>query len=87
MPVQPRGFGKAHDTSWPACRINCLPTAMPLLLAQAKGAQTPANAIHCTICLDLPDGAIYQCTNGHILCEGCHRRVLDTDESRCPTCR
>ena len=39
--------------------------------------------LECVICLEFPKTApIYQCDNGHVLCNSCHGRVSD-----CPTCR
>ena len=39
--------------------------------------------LECVICLEFPKTApIYQCDNGHVLCNSCHGRVTD-----CPTCR
>ena len=34
------------------------------------------DAIECIICLDVPKTElVFQCTNGHILCNNCHKRV------------
>ncbi|CAG9821247.1 unnamed protein product [Phaedon cochleariae] len=46
----------------------------------------------CAVCLDLPRAAVYQCTNGHLMCAGCFTHVLADarlrDESAtCPSCR
>ena len=41
------------------------------------------DAIECIICLDIPKAdPVFQCTNGHILCANCHKRVID-----CPICK
>ena len=41
------------------------------------------DAVECIICLDIPKtDPVFQCTNGHVLCGYCHRRVLD-----CPICK
>ena len=41
------------------------------------------DVLECIICLELPrKDPIYQCDNGHLLCEFCHKRV---DE--CPLCK
>ena len=40
--------------------------------------------IECVVCLEVPnDPPIYQCENGHILCEECYEECLPS----CPTCR
>ena len=41
------------------------------------------NLIECPVCLKVPKSLrIYQCENGHIICEFCNDRVKE-----CPTCR
>lgn len=46
----------------------------------------------CAVCLDLPRSAIYQCTNGHLMCAGCFAHLLADARLRdematCPNCR
>ncbi|XP_063905354.1 zinc finger TRAF-type-containing protein 1 homolog [Zophobas morio] len=46
----------------------------------------------CAVCLDLPKAAVYQCSNGHLMCAGCFTHLLADARSRddtptCPTCR
>ncbi|XP_019873777.1 cysteine and histidine-rich protein 1 homolog [Aethina tumida] len=46
----------------------------------------------CAVCLDLPRAAVYQCTNGHLMCAGCFIHVLADARLRdelatCPSCR
>ncbi|CAN7942260.1 unnamed protein product [Ixodes hexagonus] len=46
----------------------------------------------CAVCLDLPRSAIYQCTNGHLMCAGCFTHLLADARLRdetatCPNCR
>ena len=46
----------------------------------------------CTVCLDLPQTAIYQCTNGHLMCAGCFSHLLadarlKDEQATCPNCR
>ncbi|XP_045473358.1 cysteine and histidine-rich protein 1 homolog [Harmonia axyridis] len=46
----------------------------------------------CAVCLDLPKTAVYQCTNGHLMCAGCFTHVLADARLRdelatCPSCR
>ena len=43
-------------------------------------------------CSDLPQTAIYQCTNGHLMCAGCFQHLLadarlKDEQSTCPNCR
>ena len=41
------------------------------------------DALECIVCLDVPkDDPVYQCNNGHILCNFCHQNVTN-----CPVCR
>lgn len=46
----------------------------------------------CAVCLDLPKTAVYQCTNGHLMCAGCFAHLLADARLRdetasCPNCR
>ncbi|XP_018335771.1 cysteine and histidine-rich protein 1 homolog [Agrilus planipennis] len=46
----------------------------------------------CAVCLDLPKSAVYQCSNGHLMCAGCFTHVLADARLRdetatCPNCR
>ncbi|KAJ8984309.1 hypothetical protein NQ317_012280 [Molorchus minor] len=46
----------------------------------------------CAVCLDLPRAAVYQCSNGHLMCVGCFTHVLADARLRdematCPSCR
>ncbi|XP_011497154.1 PREDICTED: cysteine and histidine-rich protein 1 homolog isoform X1 [Ceratosolen solmsi marchali] len=46
----------------------------------------------CVVCFDLPRAAVYQCTNGHLMCAGCFTHVLADARLRdelatCPNCR
>ena len=38
--------------------------------------------LECPVCVSVPRGTIFQCNNGHILCQECHEKV-----EACPTCR
>ncbi|KAJ0173893.1 hypothetical protein K1T71_010039 [Dendrolimus kikuchii] len=46
----------------------------------------------CAVCLDLPQAAVYQCINGHLMCELCFTHLLADASLRregatCPNCR
>lgn len=46
----------------------------------------------CAVCLDLPQAAVYQCSNGHLMCAGCFTHILADARLRdetatCPSCR
>lgn len=46
----------------------------------------------CAVCLDLPRTAIFQCSNGHLMCAGCFTHLLADARLRdetatCPNCR
>ncbi|EFX90213.1 hypothetical protein DAPPUDRAFT_190307 [Daphnia pulex] len=46
----------------------------------------------CSVCLDLPSSAVYQCSNGHLSCVGCFNHLLADARMRdetatCPNCR
>eukprot|EP00794_Sanderia_malayensis_P018674 gene18674-20559_t len=48
--------------------------------------------LSCTVCLDLPFGAIYQCQNGHLNCSRCFNHLLadarlKNESAKCPSCR
>ena len=38
--------------------------------------------LECPVCVSVPRGNVFQCGNGHILCQECHEKV-----QACPTCR
>lgn len=40
--------------------------------------------LECPVCMDFMSGRIFQCCEGHVLCELCLEKM---DEKRCPTCR
>ncbi|XP_071409836.1 zinc finger TRAF-type-containing protein 1 [Pithys albifrons albifrons] len=46
----------------------------------------------CTVCLDLPNASVYQCTNGHLMCASCFIHLLadarlKEEQATCPNCR
>jgi len=43
--------------------------------------------LHCIVCFEFPPGNIFQCGNGHLMCEGCYDQVVDSVKPICPTCR
>ena len=53
----------------------------------AGGGLFNEEELHCVVCLDFPRSVIYQCCNGHLLCEGCFVRVVEGNQPVCPTCR
>jgi len=42
--------------------------------------------LHCIVCFEFPGGEIYQCEHGHLLCDGCHKRVVEGHKPVCPSC-
>lgn len=48
--------------------------------------------LRCVVCFDLPNTAIFQCINGHLMCAGCFNTLLADSRLRdvtavCPNCR
>jgi hypothetical protein len=48
--------------------------------------------LSCVVCFDLPNGAIYQCQHGHLMCIGCFNHLLadgrlKNEQASCPSCR
>ncbi|KAK2164626.1 hypothetical protein LSH36_61g09043 [Paralvinella palmiformis] len=46
----------------------------------------------CAVCLDLPPQAVFQCTNGHLMCASCMAHLLadsrlKDETATCPNCR
>jgi len=46
----------------------------------------------CTVCLDVPAVALYQCKNGHLMCYTCLNHLLadarlKEEQPNCPNCR
>lgn len=70
------------------CRINEANDQKHEKLEQRLGG-----ILCCAVCLDLPRSAIYQCTNGHLMCAGCFTHLLadarlrDETAASCPNCR
>eukprot|EP01084_Bolivina_argentea_P309110 534637_1 len=42
-----------------------------------------AREYECPVCMELPEGHIIQCQNGHIICTECY---YELDNLQCPTC-
>jgi len=38
--------------------------------------------LECPVCIELPKTPVYQCSNGHLICNSCHPKVKN-----CPMCR
>jgi len=62
------------------------------LKKEEKLEQRLGGILCCAVCLDLPRTAIYQCTNGHLMCAGCFTHLLADARLRdevatCPNCR
>jgi len=50
------------------------------------------SVLSCVVCFDLPNGAIYQCQHGHLMCTGCFNHLLadgrlKNEQASCPSCR
>ena len=46
-------------------------------------SQDLEESLECPICFQIPQSApIYQCENGHMICNSCHQRL-----TICPSCR
>ena len=44
--------------------------------------------LQCSICIAIPDGEVYQCREGHLVCKECLRQHRVTLRGQiCPTCR
>jgi hypothetical protein len=43
--------------------------------------------LNCSICYELPHNEIYQCQNGHLMCATCYKKLVDSHQPRCATCR
>uniref|UniRef100_UPI00358EF6F6 zinc finger TRAF-type-containing protein 1-like isoform X4 n=1 Tax=Myxine glutinosa TaxID=7769 RepID=UPI00358EF6F6 len=51
-----------------------------------------SSVLCCTVCLDLPKMAVFQCSNGHLMCAGCFVHLLadarlKEEQATCPNCR
>ncbi|CAG7830382.1 unnamed protein product [Allacma fusca] len=66
--------------------------ALTSIKISEKLEQRLGGILCCTVCLDLPRSAVYQCTNGHLMCAGCFTHLLADARLReevatCPNCR
>lgn len=41
----------------------------------------------CIVCFELPPAEIFQCSSGHLLCITCWRKITDSQNSVCPSCK
>ena len=67
-------------------RLPCLSSSfvfVPYSKSQSSILEEIKSQSECVICLDTPKhGTVYQCENGHILCDSCHGKM-----QTCPVCR
>lgn len=90
---------KANMLFGPACYPNTsdqssssLSNNNSVYIAHKKLEERIGGILCCTVCLDLPAAAIYQCTNGHLMCAGCFSHLLadarlKDEQATCPNCR
>ncbi|EKX40175.1 hypothetical protein GUITHDRAFT_113655 [Guillardia theta CCMP2712] len=60
------------------------PTA-PKGTMRSRERGTVMKFLDCTVCFDSIAGPVFQCTEGHLLCQTCWSR-LNTPDAGCPTC-
>ena len=54
-------------------------------LLKAKKNAAASEALECPVCLELPEGEVHQCNEGHCYCAECWNRL--EEPRRCPECR
>ena len=58
---------------------------------EVAAVEEPPKHFCCAVCMHAPDCNVFQCRNGHILCDGCLQKITDgrgnTTRAKCPTCR
>lgn len=54
---------------------------------QDKFAMEVEERMNCVVCFSLPEKEVFQCGHGHLLCHECHWRLIDLEQTKCPTCR
>ena len=61
----------------------CLPTSTAFYITMDR------TCFQCAVCLELPDGQIFQCRQGHLICSPCHQKWKASNPGNvlCPTCR
>jgi len=59
----------------------------PKIKEDLKSPKIKEEELHCIVCFELPPGNIFQCGEGHLMCEGCYDQVVDSEKPICPTCR
>lgn len=59
-----------------------------ILVANTSGGGTTdvdfPDQLKCPICVEVPEAEIYQCKNGHVICNKCKDQLT---VGRCPQCR
>ncbi len=63
-------------------------------MATSSGHPRPSDELtefHCPLCMDIPEGEVQQCINGHIFCADCLQAHRNSGRGEvcglCPTCR
>ena len=73
---------RIRDRQSPETRPNQVMSHKLLFLQIDSKIEDLMNMLECPVCLDTADRPpIYQCTEGHLLCESCNHRL-----SACPQC-
>ena len=51
-----------------------------------EGIENVQRILECPVCYNTPGhpDQVHFCSNGHLLCDGCYKKILD---KKCPTCR
>jgi len=51
------------------------------------GTKRKSDEPSCTICLCIPYKQIFQCSQGHLLCDSCYTKVINSNSKNCGICR
>mmetsp|Transcript_22763 Transcript_22763/g.42760 ORF Transcript_22763/g.42760 Transcript_22763/m.42760 type:complete len:481 (-) Transcript_22763:321-1763(-) len=63
------------------------PSKLPKVVNPVIGPKFDEKDLHCAVCTDFPEKEIFQCENGHLMCDHCHKRVIQGANPFCPICR
>merc|ERR1711957_128155 len=83
---QARGIPDASDAKVLRAALQGFDIAATRLERKRKAPHDDEN-MDCPVCYTTMEAPIFQCSNGHLLCQSCLVMIEVLAKPRCPTCR